>query len=693
MIRLIRYLPLLLVIALTGCSQQEKTNAFRPEPVRLSSNLLTPEALWSFGRLSGVTVSPDGDQILFGITFYNLEEGRGYRDLYLMPAKGGDRQEVTRTPDNEHSESWRPDGLKINYLSNKSGSTQLWEINPDGSGARQITNIEGGITGYRYSPDIKRIAFTRPVKAKPGVAEKHPDLSHANARIYDDLMFRHWDEWVESFSHIFIAEIERGKLVNIQDIMEGEPWESPVRPFGGMEQIVWSPDGTCLVYTARKKEGVEYALSTNTDLFLYNIDNQSTINLTAGMPGYDKNPLFSPDGTLLAFESMERDGYESDKNRLMVLELATDSIKDLTRNFDQDVQSPIWTVDGQKLYFISDYQATEDIYCYDGVTDTIKRVTEGIHNYTLAQPAGNHLIAVRQSMSKPDELYKVDPATGNAEEISFINKPLLDQIEMGRIESRWINTTDGKQMKVWVIYPPGFDPGRAYPTLLYCQGGPQSTVSQFWSYRWNFQIMAANGYIIVAPNRRGVPGFGKEWKEQISGGYGGQNMQDYLSAIDSLAKEPYVDENRLGAVGASYGGFSVYWLAGHHEGRFKAFIAHDGAFNMESKYLETEEMWFVNWDLGGPFWDTLNQVAQNSFENSPHHFIQKWDTPILVIHGEKDYRIPASQGMQAFAAARLRGIPSRLLLFPEENHWVLSAHNGILWQREFFSWLDQWLKD
>ncbi|MFA6798425.1 MAG: peptidase S9, partial [Bacteroidales bacterium] len=268
MIRLIRYLPLLLVIALTGCSQQEKTNAFRPEPVRLSSNLLTPEALWSFGRLSGVTVSPDGDQILFGITFYNLEEGRGYRDLYLMPAKGGDRQEVTRTPDNEHSESWRPDGLKINYLSNKSGSTQLWEINPDGSGARQITNIEGGITGYRYSPDIKRIAFTRPVKAKPGVAEKHPDLSHANARIYDDLMFRHWDEWVESFSHIFIAEIERGKLVNIQDIMEGEPWESPVRPFGGMEQIVWSPDGTCLVYTARKKEGVEYALSTNTDLFL-----------------------------------------------------------------------------------------------------------------------------------------------------------------------------------------------------------------------------------------------------------------------------------------------------------------------------------------------------------------------------------------------------------------------------------------
>ncbi|MFO7616552.1 MAG: S9 family peptidase [Bacteroidales bacterium] len=689
---LLRHLPLLLAILLSACGQQEKNGTYRPEPVRLSSNRLTPETLWSFGRLGGVSVSPSGDQILFGITYYNLEEGRGYRDLYLMPVKGGDKRELTRTPENENSESWRPDGLKINYLSNKSGSSQLWEIDPDGTGARQITSIEGGITGYLYSPDLKKIAFTKPVRVKPGVHERHPDLARANARIYDDLMYRHWDEWVDSFSHIFIGEIVKGKLVNIRDIMDGEPWESPVRPFGGMEQIAWSPDGTSLVYTARKKEGLEYALSTNTDLYLYHTGNQTTINLTEGMPGYDKSPLFSPDGRLLAFESMERDGYESDRNRLMILELATRTVNEATSGFDQDVQSPAWTTDSRNIYFLSDFQATDEIYRYEVATGSIRKITEGIHNYTLVQPAGNNLIAVRQSMSKPDELYRVDPVSGAAEEISFINKPLLDQLEMGRVESRWVGTTDGKQMKIWVIYPPGFDPGRSYPALLYCQGGPQNTVSQFWSYRWNFQIMAAHGYIVVAPNRRGVPGFGKEWVEQISGDYGGQNMQDYLSAIDTLAAEPFVDENRLGAVGASYGGFSVYWLAGNHEGRFKAFIAHDGAFNMESKYLETEEMWFVNWDLGGPYWDTLNPVVRKSYDNSPHRFIHKWDTPILVIHGEQDFRVPASQGMQAFNAARLRGIPARLLLFPEENHWVLSSHNGILWQREFFGWLDQWLK-
>jgi dipeptidyl aminopeptidase/acylaminoacyl peptidase len=324
--------------------------------------------------------------------------------------------------------------------------------------------------------------------------------------------------------------------------------------------------------------------------------------------------------------------------------------------------------------------------------DSIQKLTEGEHDYSSVLPTGSRLIAVRKSISKPDEIYKVDPSTGAAEEISFVNKPILEQLQMGRVESRWINTTDAKQMKTWVIYPPDFDPSRSYPAILYCGGGPQNTVSQFWSYRWNFQMMAANGYIVVAPNRRGLPGFGKEWLEQISGDYGGQNMLDYLSAIDSVSNEPFVDKNRLGAAGASYGGFSIYWLAGNHNGRFKAFISHDGIFNLESNYLETEEMWFVNWDLGGPYWDSTNLVAQKSFASSPHRFVSKWDTPILVVHGEKDYRIAYTQGMQAFNAARLRNIPARLLLFPEENHWVLTAQNGILWQREFFDWMDRWLK-
>jgi dipeptidyl aminopeptidase/acylaminoacyl peptidase len=474
--------------------------------------------------------------------------------------------------------------------------------------------------------------------------------------------------------------------------MEGQPWESPLKPNGGMEQIAWSPDGKKIIYTCRKKQGRDYALSTNSDLYQYDLATGGTTNLTEGMMGYDINPAFSPDGRYLAWESMERDGYEADKIRLYILDIQTGSRTNATEQFDQNAQSLAWAEDSKSIFYISDYQATDEIYRYTLLSKDITRITTGVHNYSLALPVGSRLIAVRKSMSKPDEIYRVDPASGEADELSFVNKPLLDQLAMGRVESRWVNTTDQKKMKVWVIYPPGFDPTIKYPAILYCGGGPQNTVSQFWSYRWNFQMMAAKGYIVVAPNRRGLPGFGKEWLEQISGDYGGQNMLDYLSAIDTVASEPYVDKNRLGAVGASYGGFSVYWLAGHHQGRFKAFIAHDGMFNLEANYLETEEMWFVNWDLGGSFWDSTNIVAQRSYASSPHRFVDKWDTPILVIHGEKDFRISYTEGMQAFSAARLKNIPARLLLFPEENHWVLSAQNGILWQREFFGWLDKYLK-
>ena len=374
------------------------------------------------------------------------------------------------------------------------------------------------------------------------------------------------------------------------------------------------------------------------------------------------------------------------------MNLETGEKTDLSVDFDQNSSNLSWSADSKSIYFVSCWHALTQVYRLDITDKKITAITNGVHDYAFVAEAKDKLVGMKHSMSQPDEIYAINPITGAETELSFLNKPILDQLTLAKVEERWVKTTDNKQMQTWVIYPPHFDPNKKYPTLLFCVGGPQSTVSQFWSYRWNFQQMAANGYIVVAPNRRGLPGFGKEWLEQISGDYGGQNMKDYLSAIDALAKEPFVDKDKLGCVGASYGGFSVFWLAGHHEKRFKAFISHDGMFNLEQQYLETEEMWFVNWDLGGPYWDKTNAVAQRSYANSPHLFVDKWDAPILVIHGEKDYRILASQGMAAFNAAVLRGVPAQMLIFPEENHWVLQPQNGILWQRVFKQWLDKWLK-
>jgi dipeptidyl aminopeptidase/acylaminoacyl peptidase len=459
-----------------------------------------------------------------------------------------------------------------------------------------------------------------------------------------------------------------------------------------MEQISWSPDSRHIIYTARKKTGLDYSISTNSDLYQYSIESAETINLTEGMMGYDKNPKYSADGQYLAWQSMERDGYESDKMRLFVMNLATGEKADYTIDFDQNVDAFDWAEDNGSIFFTSNSGGLSQIYLLDLIAGSMAQLTAGLHDYTSLIDAGDRLIGGRMSMSMPAELFSVSKENFEQVQITYINENLLSQLNFGHVEPRWITTTDNKQMLTWVIYPPNFDPGKKYPALLYCQGGPQSTVSQFWSYRWNFQMMAANDYIVVAPNRRGVPGFGQEWNEQISGDYGGQNMLDYLSAIDAIKREPYVDENRLGAVGASYGGFSVFWLAGNHNKRFKAFIAHNGIFNFEAQYLETEELWFANWDYGGPFWEENNPVAKRSYAASPHLFVQNWDTPILVIHSELDYRIVASQGMSAFNAAIIQGVPARYLYFPNENHWVLSAQNGILWQRTFYDWLDKWLK-
>lgn len=687
----------LLVLALSCTTADKPAEADKkvigkPE-LNMEINRLTPELLWSFGRVGEVAISPDRQTIVFGVKYYDVADNKGNTDLYSMNPDGTNLKQITRTAKSEFNIVWRPDGKKIGFVYAGDKGLQMWEMNPDGTERKQISNIAGGISGFTYAPDQTKVLFIKEVDLVEQVVDKHPDLDKANAYIADDLMFRHWDTWTNSFSHIFIADYDGTSLKNEKDIMEGEKYDAPNKPWGGTEQIAWAPDSKSIIYSSVKKYGVDYTISTNADLYHYSLESGETKNITKGMMGYDVAPVYSPNGKKLAWESMERDGYESDQNRLFIMDMATGEKEDYTAAFDQNVHGLSWNDDGSKIYFYSDYHARYQVYELDVNSKNIVTLTSGDHNYHSVQFAGDKLIAKKMAHGMPTEIFSIDIAAKAETQISDVNTELLGKLNLGTTQERWVKTSDGKDMLVWVILPPDFDPNKKYPALLYCQGGPQSSVSHFFSYRWNFQMMAANDYIIVAPNRRGVPSFGQEWNEQISKDYGGQNMKDYLAAIDDVAKEPFVDENRLGAVGASYGGFSVFWLAGNHNKRFKAFISHDGMFNFESQYLETEEMWFVNWDLGGPFWDKSNKVAQRSYANSPHKFVQNWDTPIMVIHGEKDYRIAYTQGMQAFTAAKLLGIPARYLHFPEENHWVLSPQNGILWQREFFKWLDQWLKE
>lgn len=685
-------LPTLILLSLMACNNKKESvqnsPGYTPPQTKLTSDVMTPEVLWSFGRIGNVNISPDGTKAVYDVTYFNKEEDKGYSDLYVMSLPDGKSTRLTNTDGNESDAGWTPDGKQITYLS----QGQLWEMNPDGKNVRQVTNIEGGINGYLYAPDFSKIVYLKDVKLENTVQDIYPDLPKAKAQIINDQVYRHWNDWVNAYTHIFIADHTPSQTITDgKDIMEGEHWESPVRPWGGIEQLTWTKDGKKLIYTSRKKTGIDYMESTNTDLYAYNTENGETVNLTEGMMGYDNNPAISPNGKLMAWESMEREGYEADKIRLYIMDLTTGEKQDFSEGFDQNATGLKWG-DDNTLWFLSDWHATDEIYSLNVATKAIKKHTEGIHNYTSVTPVGDILIATQMSMSKPVEIYKVDPQTGKEEELSFVNKPLLDQLTMGKVEQRWIKTTDNKDMLVWMIYPPHFDPNKKYPAILYCEGGPQSTVSQFWSYRWNFQQMAANGYIIVAPNRRGLPGFGQEWLEQISGDYSGQNIKDYFSAIDNAKQEPYIDADRLGCVGASYGGYSVYYLAGHHDKRFKAFIAHCGIFDLKMQYNTTEEMWFANWDMGGAPWEKDNKIAQRTFANSPDQFVGKWDTPLLVIHGQKDFRIDVSQGMAAFNAARMRGIPAQFLYFPNECHWVTGCQDGILWQRTFKAWLDKWLK-
>ena len=669
-------------------------NLIGKSDIRIKDGRMTPEALWAMGRIGGMNVSPDGKRVVYTVAYYSVPENKSNREVFVMNADGSDNKQITKTGFAENEAVWIKGGTKIAFLCNESGSSQLWEMNPDGTDRKRLSDYDKDIEGFAFSPDEKKVLFISQVKTVNSTADKYPDLDKATGVIITDLMYKHWDEWVTTVPHPFVADFDGESISNPVDVMEGELFESPMKPFGGIEQLAWNTTSDKIAYTSRKKTGKEYAISTNSDIYVYDLNTKQTTNITEENKGYDTNPTYSPDGKSIAWLSMERDGYEADQNRLMVMNLETGEKTFVSKDFDSNVDSYCWSADCERIYFTGVWHGESQVYQIDLANgNKITPLTEGMYDYASVALLGDKLIAQRHSMSMGDEIYSID-LTGDhtVTQLTFENKHIYDQLTMGKAEERWMKTTDGKQMLTWVIYPPQFDPNKKYPTLLFCEGGPQSPVSQFWSYRWNFQIMAANDYIIVAPNRRGLPGFGLEWNEAVSGDYGGQCMKDYFTAIDEVAKEPYVNKDRLGCVGASFGGFSVYWLAGHHDKRFKAFIAHDGIFNMEMQYLETEEMWFANWDMGGAYWEKQNATAQRTFANSPHKFVDKWDTPILCIHGEKDYRILANQGMAAFNAAVLRGVPAELLIYPDENHWVLKPQNGVLWQRTFFEWLDMWLK-
>lgn len=658
-----------------------------------SAGILTPEVMWKMGRVGGSTVSPDGKTVLYTVSYYSMKDDKSSTHIWSVPTDGGEAVQITDGAGKEASIQWSADGSRIYFLSTRSGDAQLWSAKPDGSDMRQLSAIEGGIEGFGVSPKEDKLYYIKRVQVeKRRSSEIFPDLPDSKAMIYDDLMARHWDYWDDgSYLHLFIADLQNGKVAEGVDIMEGEPWDAPMAPYFDAAEIAWNNAGTQLAYTCKKMTGKQYALSTNSDIYLYDLASGKTTNITEGMMGYDKYPRFSPDDSMVAFTSMERDGNESDKDRLFVTKLGTGEKLYLTKDFDYNAGNVVW--DGNdKLYFLTPIRATYQL-CRVGLDGSpVELVTRGAHDLNAFTIGGGKLVAERTTLSSPTELFAVNLSDGTLTQLTNTNAEIYDNIKMGEVRERMVKTTDNKEMLTWVILPPDFDSTKSYPVLLYCQGGPQSVVSQRWSYRWNYQLMAAQGYIVVAPNRRGLPSFGQEWLDQISGDYSGQNIRDYLSAIDDVAREPWADENRMGCVGASYGGYSVYFLAGNHNKRFKAFIAHCGMFNFESMYCGTEELWFPNNDLGGPYWSD-SPVAKRSYANSPHKFVKNWDTPILIFSGLNDFRIPYTENLQAYTAAQLMGVPARLVAFENEAHQVFKPQNSLVWQREFFGWLDKYVKN
>ena len=612
--------------------------------VLISQNVMTPEQLITLKRVSAIGLTDDLKSVVYTVSKVDLQANKKNKEIFVLSLEGGE--------------------------------------------SRSIKSYSDLIANSLVSPDGNYEIYTKDVKIKPVIGQDYyKDVEESNVKIYETLNYRHWDSWEDGFfSHLFL-KFEDGEI----DLMNEEAYDCPQQPFGGDEDYIWSPDSKKVLYVSKKSYGTNYALSTNTDIYEYDLTTKKTINLTEYNKGYDVAPAFSVQGEL-AWLQMKRDGYEADKNDIIVRRNGKDI--NLTKDWDGTVNSFVWNNNGDKIYFNAPVLGTVQLFeIAISRSSQPKQLTKGQFDINaIVGHVKNKMIVSRRDMNHAPELYIVDLKNGKMKALTHANDSVYNKLTLGKIEKRITKATDGKDLLSWVIYPPDFDPDKKYPTILYCQGGPQGALSQFYSYRWNFQLMAANGYIIIAPNRRGMPGYGVAWNEQISKDYGGQNMQDYLSAIDDISEETYVDKDRLGCIGASYGGYSVFFLAAFHENRFKTFVSHDGIFNEVSMYGTTEELFFVNWDLGGPYWEKDNKEAQKSYTLfNPVEHVEKWDAPILIIQGGKDYRVPIGQGLEAFQAAQLQGIKSRLIYFPEENHWVLGQQNSLIWHREFYKWLKETL--
>ena len=687
------------LLLVAGCkkNQDSSDDVIGKPVVTVEDGRFTPEIMWKLGKMGETALSPDGTLIAFTTTYYDMDQNKGNAELYIMKTNDEDDLQAVRVTNTAASE-FNPVFLDDNYLLFARGN-DIVKMNVNKKSEKVIATIESGLEGFKVSADGSKIIYISDIAVRRDndIEALYAGLDQTTGRINEDLMYRHWDNWVDEYPHIYLANMDKKgvDLTSAVDVIgEDKAFECPMRPWGGIEQFNFSPDGTKIAYTCRAKTGKDYAMSTNSDIFVYDIASGKTVNISDGIMGYDQNPVFSHDGTKLAWESMARDGYESDKLRLMVYDFNTKAMTDYTADFDYGVSSIAWSNDDAQLVAVVMYRGMNEIFAFDVNTKAVRQVTKNQHDINGFQLWNNDIYATEVSIQHPAEIYRytLDGTNQPGAQFSNINTDVLSQVRMGKTEEHWIKTVDGQDMLVWLIYPYDYDSTKTYPALLFCEGGPQTMVSQFWSTRWNFEVMSGAGYFVIAPNRRGVPGFGTAWCEEISGDYGGLCMKDYMTATDYFAQMPQIDAERIGACGASFGGYSIYWLAGHNENhRFKAFLAHNGMFNFEQQCLETEELWFTNWDLGGPYW-VKNAKTTHSYANSPHLFVDRWNTPICVVHSEFDFRIVASQGMAAYNAAKIRGLDARYLYFPDETHWVLRPQNSLLWHRNFIDWFDKYLK-
>ncbi|MBL8728837.1 MAG: S9 family peptidase [Planctomycetes bacterium] len=643
--------------------------------------VLTPELLTDLSRVGELALSPDGQHLLFTVRTTLLAENRSVAKIWHLPlaVQGAAAAEVAAGS----SPVWLPGSAAYAFVTKDGIKSQ-----PLLDGPVVEVPVAGGVENLLWAPNGEHFSYTQAVKVDKLVTELYSDLPQANARAYDDLMVRHWDRWQDgTYSHLFVRPYTGGGPA--RDLLAGERVDTPMPPFGGVEQIAWSPDGKELCYTARRVADPE--ASTDSSLWAVSVNGGEHRCLTEGMPGYDQDPVYSPDGRWIAFASMQRAGFEADKLRLMLHDRKRGTNHELLPDFDASVHDVRWTADSQRLYFTVETEGTTQVFTATLAERKAVAVTQGRQALSGLQvaPDGKAIYALHTTMERPAEVVRIEAATGAITALTDVNGKAYEGLALPQIDSEWFDTTDGKQVQAWIVKPPGFDPARKYPFVLYCQGGPQAMIGQGFSFRWNFHLMAAKGYVVAAVNRRGLPGFGQQWNDAISRDWGGQAMRDLLSVCDAMQARPYVDKARSAAVGASFGGYTVYWLMGNGGDRFAGMISHCGVFNLESMYGATEELWFVNWDLGGPYWAS-DEVAALYRRFSPHRYVQNWRTPLLVITGEKDFRVPYDQSLQAFTAAQVQGVPSRLLAFPEEGHWVLQPQNGVLWQREFFAWLERW---